>query len=187
MPTLHNISDLFTKPLDKSTFLRHRDAIMPPMHIVAAHALLHGEAVQLGPKANGAGARTPFAEADYIFYLASAGVALAVAGLSSLWWFTSKTDGGGDKRVITGNGADITAYTDLADGHLVRDEFVYDDYSGAIGGYETSDEAPDGSTPKTLSAILSDSNTELHSNFNDESSDMYPDFQVDEQDYDVHT
>ena len=45
VPTLHNISDLFTKPLDKSTFLRHRDAIMPPMHIVAAHASLHGEAV----------------------------------------------------------------------------------------------------------------------------------------------
>ena len=43
--TLHNISDLFTMPLDKSTFLRHRDAIMPLMHIVAAHALLHGEAV----------------------------------------------------------------------------------------------------------------------------------------------
>ncbi len=45
MPTLHNISDLFTNPLDKSTFLRDRDAIMPLMHIMAAHALLHGEAV----------------------------------------------------------------------------------------------------------------------------------------------
>ena len=45
VPTLHNISDLFTKPLDKSTSLRHRDAVMPPMHIVAAHASLHGEAV----------------------------------------------------------------------------------------------------------------------------------------------
>ena len=46
VPTLHNISDLFTKPLDKSTFLRHRDAIMPPIHIVSAHASLHGEAAQ---------------------------------------------------------------------------------------------------------------------------------------------
>jgi hypothetical protein len=45
VPTLHNISDLFTKPLDRCTFLWHRDAIMPPMHIVAAHALLYGEAV----------------------------------------------------------------------------------------------------------------------------------------------
>ena len=45
MPTLHNISGLFTKPLNKGTFLRHRDAIMPPMHIVAAHASLHGELV----------------------------------------------------------------------------------------------------------------------------------------------
>ena len=45
VPTLYNISDLFTKPLDKNTFLRHRDAIMPPIHIVAAHALLHGELV----------------------------------------------------------------------------------------------------------------------------------------------
>ena len=45
VPTLHNISDLFTKPLDKSLFLRHRAAIMPPMHIMAAHASLHGEAV----------------------------------------------------------------------------------------------------------------------------------------------
>ena len=45
VPTLHNISDLCTKPLDKSTFLRHRDAIMPPMHTVAAHASLHVELV----------------------------------------------------------------------------------------------------------------------------------------------
>ena len=45
MLTLHNISDLFTKPLDKSIFLQHREAIMPPMHIVAAPASLHGEAV----------------------------------------------------------------------------------------------------------------------------------------------
>ena len=45
VPTLHNISDLCTKPLNKSTFLRHRDAIMPLMHIVAAHASLHGELV----------------------------------------------------------------------------------------------------------------------------------------------
>ena len=45
VPTLHNISDLCTKPLDKSTFLRHLDTMMPPMHIVVAYASLHGEAV----------------------------------------------------------------------------------------------------------------------------------------------
>ena len=45
VPTLHNISDLLTNPLNKGTFLRHRDAIMPPMHIVAAHASLHVELV----------------------------------------------------------------------------------------------------------------------------------------------
>ena len=45
MPTLPNISDLFTKPLNQGNFLRHRDAIMPPMHIVVAHASLHGELV----------------------------------------------------------------------------------------------------------------------------------------------
>ncbi len=45
VPTLHNIFDLFTNPLDKSTFLRHRDVIMPVMHIVAANASLNGEAV----------------------------------------------------------------------------------------------------------------------------------------------
>ena len=45
MPTFHTISDLCTKPLDKSTFLRHRDAIMPLMRIMAEHASLYGELV----------------------------------------------------------------------------------------------------------------------------------------------
>ncbi len=54
VPTLDNVSDLFTKPLDKIAFLRHRDTIMPPMQKMAAHVSLHEEAVQLGAKANSA-------------------------------------------------------------------------------------------------------------------------------------
>ena len=45
VPTLQNISDLFTKPLDKSTFLHYRDASMPPVNMVAAHASLNGKFV----------------------------------------------------------------------------------------------------------------------------------------------
>ncbi len=36
VPILDIVSDLFTKPLDKIAFLRHRDTIMPPMQKVAA-------------------------------------------------------------------------------------------------------------------------------------------------------